>query len=242
MPCAAPTNGSAVDSRCGRATASAAMARQRLARPARPHVNAIGAALAPLAPAQHEALLLHRLRRECALRQPLDRVALPLLRWAPPRDNLWSSSGSDPARVALAQINATVAHAGNSANIADTLPLPVRVRESGVPLSCRGAATRPRLLLKTSLPRISGAALETWRPRPMLVAWSAFPEKRPRTFTTRQRTADGELPPLPQDFSPTTAVLTSTLFPSVADGRDLRAQLVPIGLLDCETLEPGPRR
>ena len=157
------------------------------------------------------------------------------------------SSGSDPLRVALAQINATVGDiAGNAAKIAGHT---AAARDEGAALvvfpelSLSGYPPED-LLLKTAFLEEAGAALEDLAAQTRgIVALVGFPESAEDVYNSAAVLADGEVAAVYRKmYLPNYGVFDEQrYFQSGAEAAIFELNGIPIGLSICEDIwEPGP--
>jgi NAD+ synthase (glutamine-hydrolysing) len=157
------------------------------------------------------------------------------------------SSASDPLRVALAQINATVGDiAGNAAKIAQHT---AAAREEGAALvvfpelSLSGYPPED-LLLKTAFLEEAGAALEDLAAQTRgIVALVGFPESAEDVYNSAAVLADGEVSAVYRKmYLPNYGVFDEQrYFQSGAEAAIFELNGIPIGLSICEDIwEPGP--
>ena len=157
------------------------------------------------------------------------------------------SSGSDPLRVALAQINATVGDiAGNAAKIAAHT---AAARDEGAALvvfpelSLSGYPPED-LLLKTAFLEEAGAALEDLAAQTRgIVALVGFPESAEDVYNSAAVLADGEVAAVYRKmYLPNYGVFDEQrYFQSGAEAAIFELNGIPIGLSICEDIwEPGP--
>ena len=157
------------------------------------------------------------------------------------------SSGSDPLRVALAQINATVGDiAGNAAKIAHHT---AAARDEGAALvvfpelSLSGYPPED-LLLKTAFLEEAGAALEDLAAQTRgIVALVGFPESAEDVYNSAAVLADGEVAAVYRKmYLPNYGVFDEQrYFQSGAEAAIFELNGIPIGLSICEDIwEPGP--
>ena len=157
------------------------------------------------------------------------------------------SSGSDPLRVALAQINATVGDiAGNAAKIAGRT---AEARDEGAalvvfPELALSGYPPEDLLLKTAFLEEAGAALEDLAAQTRgIVALVGFPESADDVYNSAAVLADGEVAAVYRKmYLPNYGVFDEQrYFQSGAEAAIFELNGIPIGLSICEDIwEPGP--
>jgi NAD+ synthase (glutamine-hydrolysing) len=157
------------------------------------------------------------------------------------------SSGPDPLRVALAQINATVGDiAGNAAKIAGQA---TAARDQGAALvvfpelSLSGYPPED-LLLKTAFLEEAGAALEDLAAQTQgIVALVGYPEAADDVYNSAAVLADGEVAAVYRKmYLPNYGVFDEQrYFQSGAEAAIFELNGIPIGISICEDIwEPGP--